>query len=714
MRWVVVATKRNAPLRCSDNVEEDRSILTSQAEPLTPGESIRNILERRLKRRTVLKGVGVVAAAPVLSLLPSLWTPEGVQAAPKGGLGFTPIAGSSADKVIVPEGYQARVLLSWGKALFSGVPDLDTGHLDILLTPQGAELQAKQFGYNCDFNSFFSLFQSHSSRGLLATHHEFTSEELMFPGWPGDDAPVRTDFLRQFPAVVSVMKAAHGVSIVEVIRRDGQWYFKQDSPFNRRITGETPMELTGPAAGHSLLQTAADPSGKKVLGTLNNCAGGKTPWGTLLTCEENFDQYFGHLDGLKKQAEKEGEKRPELKKYAVFHGRLPLPRGLSSRGWELVDKRFDVAEHPTEAFRFGWVVEIDPYHPDSTPKKRTALGRFKREGANVMVAPEGQVAVYSGDDTPFEYIYKFVSDKAYDPQNRAHNLTLLDKGTLYVARFQDDGTGQWLPLVFGQTPLDEDHGFTSQAEVLINTRRAADLVGATPMDRPEDIEANPVNGKIYVPLTNNSWRGAEVNTFNGRRIAGTADAKNPRTPNKWGHIIEMTEHSHDPTALTFSWEIFILCGNPSHPEGKFLTSLTGAEIGPQDTYFGGYPAASQVSPLGSPDNLAFDRLGNLWIATDGRPDALNLSKPINNGLYGVPTAGKNRGWVRQFLSGPQGCEVCGPEFTPDNRTLFVSIQHPGEGGTLRKGVSDWPEGKGRPPRPSVIAITRNDGGRIGS
>ncbi|KFI22184.1 PhoX family protein [Nitrosococcus oceani] len=678
------------------------------------GELFVSILARRLKRRTVLKGAGLVATSPVLAWASSLLALEQVPADSESALQFEAITGSGADQVIVPKGYQAQVLFSWGKALFSGTPDLDLQHLEALLTPQGAALQGKQFGYNCDFNGFFPLSQQNSSqRGLLATNHEFTSEALIFSDWPGYDDPKRADFVRKFPAMVTAMKAAHGVSIAEVIKRNSQWHFTQDSPFNRRITGETPMELTGPAAGHDLLQTAADPSGKKVLGTLNNCAGGKTPWGTLLTCEENFDQYFGNLEGLESLAAKESPNQAKLKEYAALHGRLSPPRELSPRGWELVDKRFDMAENPTEAFRFGWVVEIDPYRPESTPKKRTALGRFKHEGANVVVGPEGRVAVYSGDDTKFEYIYKFVSAEAYDPKDRAHNLTLLDKGTLYVARFKENGSGEWLPLVFGHEPLDKDHGFSSQAEVLINTRQAADLLGATPMDRPEDIEANPVNGKIYAALTNNTLRGLELEMLNGRQIVGSVDDANPRGPNKMGHILEMTEDSDDPAALIFSWEVFILCGNPSDPAAKFLTSLTDSVVGPQDTYFGGYTSAARISPLASPDNLAFDQIGNLWIATDGKTHGLNLTEPINNGLYAVPTAGKERGRVRQFLSGPKGCEVCGPEFTPDNQALFVNIQHPGEGGTLSQPLSDWPGGHGRPPQPSVIVVTKTDGGKVG-
>ena len=596
------------------------------------------------------------------------------------------------------------------RPLFPGIPALETSNPGVLLTEEGARRQQQLFGYNCDFNAYFPLpagSPSESGHGLLAVNHEHTSEELMLPGWPGMRSPHRAQFVRRHPALVSAMKAAHGVSIAEVQLRDDGWTLVQGSLFNRRLTADSLMDFSGPAAGHPLLHTQAHPTGRQVNGTLNNCAGGKTPWGTLLTCEENFDQYFGNHAGLRARAS--SDSGAPLRWYAHFHRRIPLPTGLSPRAWELVDERFNIAAHPTEPFRFGWVVEVDPYAPDSTPKKRTALGRFKHEGATTIVAPDGRVVVYSGDDAHFEYIYKFVTAGRYDPGNRAANTNLLDNGTLYVARFSEDGSGRWLPLVHGRQPLDAAHGFQDQGEVLINARAAADLLGATPMDRPEDIEANPHSGKIYVALTNNPARTGGAKNAQGRIVDAHADRANPREPNRSGHIIEISEASNDHTAERFHWEVFILCGNPR--QHRLLTELDRIPVATTDTYFAGFAQADTLSPIAAPDNIAFDRTGNLWIATDG---ARYAGLDANDGVYAVPTAGMARGHLRQFLSSPRGSEVCGPEFTPDSSTLFVGIQHPGEGGTLRQPVSDWPDRDGRPPRPSVVAIRRKDGGTVGT
>ncbi len=340
-----------------------------------------------------------------------------------------------------------------------------------------------------------------------------------------------------------------------------------------------------------------------------------------------------------------------------------------------------MSREPNEPFRFGWVVEVDPYDPTFVPRKRTALGRFRHEGATVVVARDGRVVVYSGDDARFEYVYKFVSSKPYRPTDRDHNLTLLDEGTLYVAKFHPDGTGEWLPLVFGHGPLTPENGFHSQADVLLNTRGAADLLGATKMDRPEDIEASPVTGTVYVVCTNNT-----------RRTASQVDPANPRPINRHGHVLELFEAGGDHAATHFRWQIFLLCGNPRDP----------------DTYFAGYPK-EKVSPISCPDNIVFDRAGNLWIATDGQPRTLGY----NDALHVVPVAGPERGRVRQFLSGPIGCEICGPEFTPDFRTLFVAIQHPGEGSPLAQTPSRWPDGV-LPPRPSVVAVRHREGSEIGT
>ncbi len=611
------------------------------------------ILVRRMSRRSALKGAAAVA------LVMALGRVETTAASNRGRLAFQAIALNSDDRVTVPDGYDSLVLLRWGDPLASWGPEFR-------LDEQSPERQALQFGYNCDFVGFFPVpaRAGNAQRGLLAVNHEYTNPELMFPGYrPGDPEPWQ----------VAVELEAHGVSIVEISQSGrGGWTYRPGSVYNRRITGTTPCEITGPAAGSDWMRTAGDPSGKTVLGTLNNCAGGKTPWGTLLTCEENFHQYFGNLSSL-----------PKTDPRYALHQRYGIPTGESERCWERFDRRFDVSVTPNEPFRFGWVVEIDPYDPTFVPKKRTALGRFKHEAATVVVNRDGRVVVYSGDDERFEYVYKFVSDRRYDPRNRAANLSLLDSGTLYVARFNDDGTGEWLPLVYGEGPLTEANGFSSQADVLVNTRRAADLLGATKMDRPEDIETNPVNGLVYVVCTNNTRRGWD-------RI----DRANPRGNNRHGHIIELAEAGGDYAATRFTWEIFLLCGDPRNPD---------------DLVFAAGFDPSQISPISCPDNITFDAWGNLWIATDGQPSTFRR----NDGIYAVPTSGEERGHVKMFLSGPRGCEICGPEFAPDYGTLFCAVQHPGEGGTFERPVSSWPDGT--VPRPAVVAVWKPHGDpRIGS
>jgi len=696
------------------------------------GEPFQAIMKRRFDRRNFLKSTaaGVAAASPLLSLLP-----EKAEAAGVDGLRFTPVQGSAADDVVVSPGYGYEVLLRWGDSLFTDTRDLDTASLpdpenSDLFSPGAAGRQARQFGYNCDWLDFFPLpgpFSNNPNRGLLAVNHEFTTNELMYAGWPSfgelfsDDPAEREAALAKIRELVetydtgAIDRAAHGLSIVEIRRGPvrgpfGGWSVEKASRFNRRITGETLMEITGPAAGDDLLKTSADPTGTRVYGTLNNCAGGKTPWGSILTCEENFDQYFGNADNLT------GEKAAE------FHTRIPLPGGQSQRGWEFGDPRFDVANEPNEAFRFGWVVEIDPYNPDFTPKKRTAVGRYKHEGAASILARDGRVVIYSGDDARFEYVYKFVSDGQFNPNDRQANFNLLDNGTLYAAKFNDDGTGEWLALDINDPVLAAE--FNSQAEVLINARRAADLLGATPMDRPEDIEPSQKTGKVYIALTNNTRRTGEAERQQqGRTVSAVADAANPRagtdvggsgsdfTGNPTGHIVEITEDGGDNGATTFSWEIFVLCGNPLDPTAgaRFITNaadLADLPLNPRDTYFAGFADPTKISPIGAPDNLIVDRRGNLWISTDGQRADLELPSPINDGVYAVPTEGPDRGFLRQLVSGPVGAEMASLTLNPNDTALFIDVQHPGEGGTLASPVSDWPDKGGLPPRPSVIVVSK--------
>ena len=623
----------------------------------TAGETFEDVAARGLTRRALVErllGAAFVVHLPRVEAWPIGPGPVGATA-----LAFAPIAGSTEDRLVVAAGHRVDVLLRWGEPVLAGAPAFEPEQ-------QSAAAQAQQFGYNCDFVGFLPLPSSPraSDRGLLVVNHEYTNPELMFAGF---------DLGAQTAEQVAIQLAAQGMSVVEVRRgMNGRWRALADGPFNRRVTATTPCTVTGPAAGTALLRTRDDPSGRLVLGTLANCSAGRTPWGTVLSAEENFHEYFGNLDRLP-----EGDPRLRL------HARYGMSKRESKWRFEQHDRRFDVRREPNEAFRFGWVVELDPYDPTWVPRKRTALGRLHREAANSVVATTGQVVLYSGDDTPFEYVFKFVTRQAWNPIDRTANRDLLDDGVLHVARFDPDGTGHWVPLRAGKGQLVGANGFYSQADVVISPLLAADAVSATRMDRPEDIEISPVDGKVYVALTKNELRGAPDQL--------RTDSSNPRAINKYGHIIEIVEADGNHAATTFAWRIFMLCGDPDDAS----------------TYFAGYPR-DRVSAIACPDNLAFDRAGNLWVATDGQPGAL----AINDGLYAVPTSGPERGYIRRFLSAVPGAEVTGPDFTPDDRSLFLSIQHPGEGSTLAAPTSRWPDGHG-PPRPSVVVITAEDGSPVG-
>ncbi|MEV1052215.1 PhoX family protein [Streptomyces sp. NPDC059017] len=582
------------------------------------------------------------------------------------GLRFTPVEPNTADKVTVPEGYTQNVVIRWGEPILRGAPAFDADR-------QTARAQAGQFGYNNDFLSLLPLREH--GRQVLVANHEYTDEQLMFKGYDAAN-PTREQ--------VEIAWAAHGLSVVVVQeeRRSGKLTPVTRHWLNRRLTATSEFRLTGPAAGSALLKTSADPTGTKVLGTLNNCAGGTTPWGTTLHGEENFNQYFANGT-------------------SATDKRYGLTSGATERKWERFDKRFDAAQEPNESHRFGWVVELDPYDPDSTPRKRTALGRFKHEAAQPRLTRDGRPVVYMGDDERFDYFYKFVSSKRMKKGDsraaRAHNLTLLDEGTLYVAKLtgdspQDidgtgklpndgefDGSGVWIPLATG----DVSHvpGMTAE-EVYVFTRIAGDKVGATKMDRPEDVEPSPRTGRVYVALTNNGDRGK----------AGKpgADEANPRNLNKHGQILELAEHWDDPSSDGFAWRLFLVAGDPEDPA----------------TYFAGYPK-EKVSPISCPDNVAFDPHGNLWISTDG------AQLGSHDGLFGVATTGERRGELKQFLTVPKGAETCGPII--QDRRVIVAVQHPGEvdGATVEKPASVWPDGPGRLVRPSVVAVYRKDGRGIG-
>lgn len=664
--------------RSEEFYEGDRDVVLSTN---GRGETMQEVLARRWSRRGVLgSGIG---AGMVLTLgrhaLARQATPAATpEATPvtesTEGTGFEAIALDQGDEMVVAAGHTAVPFLRWGDPVVAGAPAWD-------IENQSAESQSQQFGYNCDWIGFLPLPLGSDSadHGLLVVNHEYTNPELMFPGYltpnpefdpaeaeANEDYDVPEHLIATSRDIVDTELAAHGLTVIEIRRSaDGRWETVLDSPYNRRITATTQMEVTGPAAGIDLLRTSEDPTGTQVVGTLNNCAGGTTPWGTVLTGEENFQQYFANLAEL-----------PEDDPVRIAHERYGLNEGASDRLWEDYHPRFDLAREPHEPFRFGWIVEFDPYDPTSTPKKRTALGRNKHEGATSVVAPGGQVVFYSGDDERFDYAYKFVTAGSYNPDDRAANADLMDEGTLYVAKFNDDGTGEWIPMTFGEGPLTEENGFGSQGEVLAKTRLAADLLGATKMDRPEDFETNPATGKVYLVCTNNSNRSLDE-----------IDQANPRPNNVAGHIIEITEDGNDHAAETFQWEIFILAGNP-------------AESG---SWYGG---AEGVSPFAAPDNVTFDLDGNIWISTDGMPGNL----PGNDGLFVAPTEGEERGRSRQFFSTVPGAECSGPVFNTDQTALFVSVQHPGEGGTVDDPVSLWPDGAVTA-RPTVVLITSDEPGR---
>ena len=560
-------------LRCCHNRHAQLRFRTSNAKTmnrkLPTAIPFAELLSQRLSRRRFLEAGA--ALTPLALGGGALLQRSEARADGVGTLTFKPVAASNADQLILPPGYTYDVVAKWGDSMFSKVPSLDAGKLasGVLFEPNAATLQRSWFGQNCDAIHFFPL-DARSERGILCVNNEYTDEALMYPGHPGFSGALRGEgraYVRKHPETVNVSIAATGVSVVEVARERGRWRMVKDSRFNRRITADTPMDIQGPARGAALMRTHADPDGKVALGTFGNCAGGETPWGTYLTAEENIQDYYGNYDDLRA--------RRDVDAFIVdSHRYWRMWKAHSLYGWENVHERFDLAQEPNEAFRFGWIVEIDPRDPARRPIKRTALGRFAHEGASPVVAPDGRVAVYMGDDDKFEYVYKFISTGRFDPKNPKTNRDLLDAGVLHVARFDASGRGQWLPLIYdAKGPLNAAAGFRSQADVLIKARAAAHLLGATPMDRPEDIEANPTTGRIYVACTRNDSRTGESTRreYSGRDIDLGTNAATPRGHNDFGHIIEIHEDGDDHTAKEFAWEVFLLAGDPK--KGRLLTSL---------------------------------------------------------------------------------------------------------------------------------------------
>ena len=565
------------------------------------------------------------------------------QAAGASRFPFTPIDIATDYTVHVPQGYNWERLVSWGDPLMSDAAPFDEA--------TGGDLASsdKVFGENTDGMELFE-FQGHQ---LIAVNHEYANPKLNLAANEGGVPASADDVLK--------LQNLQGLAVMEVVESDNGWDVVVDSPFNRRITQNTPMRIAGPAAGHPILQTAADPTGTIVLGTMNNCGAGKTPWGTYLTCEENFNGYFGISGQPENWNRTDGFKR----------------YGVGNKGryaYEAFDPRFDLSQNPNEPNRFGYIVEIDPTDPDSMPVKRSALGRFKHENAEATLAADGRVVVYMGDDERGEFMYKYVSNGVYQPGGPTDGL--LDDGTLYAAKFYDNGTGEWLALTPESTGMDA-------AEILIHTRMAGSAVGATTMDRPEWVAVNPIAVEGYCCLTNNKNRGIKPNA-GGDEIS--VNGPNPREANKYGQIVRWYPEADNHAAVDFTWDLYVMAGNPDVGEGAYKGSenITAGNM------------------FNSPDGMKFDSSGLLWIQTDGNDsnEGEFVGMGNNQMLVGDPVTGE----IARFLTGPKGSEVTGITWSADRRTMFVGIQHP---------AAPFPMGEGKLARSSVIAIKRDDNGLIG-
>jgi secreted PhoX family phosphatase len=657
--------------------QEDRSVNISTVDTLG------DVIQRRFSRRDFLRGSLVVSVmceligSPLVGLA-DVNTSKKSRAlnAVSNRFGFTEIVHGVDENHHIAPGYNADILIRWGDKVLVDAPEFDPYN-------QSTASQLQQFGYNNDFIGYIPLplGSDNSEHGLLCVNHEYTDEEVMFPGLGKYD----NSHSKASRKIVDIEMACHGGSVIEIRKVQGKWYVVKDSHYARRISAyDTEIRIAGPAAGSDRMKTSEDTTGTKVVGTINNCAGGITPWGTYLMAEENFHYYFsGTLEG-----------HPEAYNYARYG--VPNNRFI----WGRYYKRFDINTEPNEPNRFGWIVEVDPLDPKSTPVKRTALGRFKHEGAQCIVNQDGRLVIYSGDDQRFEYLYKFISENKVDADNREANMDLLDKGTLYVARFNDDGSLDWLPLNYQNPVLKNDSSFKSQADVLIETRRAATLLGATPMDRPEDVRPNPINGKVYVMLTNNSKRGKDGKP-------GT-DKANARANNIWGQVVELTPPNGNHAAEHARWDILVQAGDPDHPGASAIWN----------------PATSENGWFACPDNCAVDPQGRLWVTTDQGEKWKNASGTAD-GIWALETEGEGRGTGKMFYRVPIGAEMCGPCFTPDGKSLFVAVQHPATDGTkdfpgfersstFEDPATRWPDFDPKmPPRPSIVVITKEDGGFIG-
>lgn len=553
---------------------------------------------------------------------------------------FEPIGIATDDKIHVPAGYQWKTLVRWGDALFS-----EANHSYSAETGVPVEMSDKVFGENTDGMELFEI----DGKQVLVVNSEYVNPKI--------NLPATSDGTPRSAEEVTLLKNMQGVTVMEIADSGNGYEPVVDSPFNRRITHETPMTMDGPAAGSALVRTNADPEGLSPKGTMNNCGSGKTLWGTFLTCEENFNGYFG--------ATGEYEVTEGFERYGIG--------GEGRYAYEKFDERYDLSKEPNEPHRHGWVTEINPTDPDSTPVKHTALGRFKHENAEMVSANDDRVVVYMGDDERGEFIYRFVSSGTWAEGQSTDGL--LSDGTLYVARFNDDQTGEWLPL----TP--ETTGMPIE-DTLVFSRIAGSKVGATTMDRPEWIAANPLRCEAYCALTNNKNRGVKPNAGGDET---PVSGPNPRETNNYGQIVRWRPEGEDHGSDRFAWDLYVMAGNPA-------------------VYGNDYAGSANITEgnmFNSPDGMAFDSTGMLWIQTDGDDSNEGEFKGQGNNqmLVGNPETGE----IARFLTAPHGAEVTGLCWSSDRKVAFVGIQHPG---------ASWPDGNGKP-RSSVIAVWREDGATVG-
>ncbi|MDX2275067.1 MAG: PhoX family phosphatase [Hyphomonadaceae bacterium] len=668
-------------------------------------------------RRALLGGL---AGLPLLNLA-ACATPSSAGAAP-ATQSFANVPPTNADTVTLPPGYRWQKLIAWGDALFDGMAPFDP---DALTRAE----QERRFGQNNDMLALFPEryafpWPTDQANLILCANNEYVDPALTFPSL----ASARDLSAEQLEALY----AAVGVSVVQVTQRRGAWSARTEpqsaSALNRRITPFSPVRFSGPAAQHRWIAAASakfneaepGPADTVRCGTLANCAGGVTPWGTYLSSEENFGDFFV-LTNV--STEPLVAARTDSA-WLYDAGRFGFPL-YSRSGAPIAPRQFDMSQNPYGPSLYGWVVEIDPYDPSWTPRKRTALGRKKGECATTAIAKDGRVAVYMGDDQIDHFVFKFVSDGVFNPNDRLANRDLLDHGKLYAARLNEDGTGEWIELTVEacnaavqEAPYHAE--FADYGDVVTRAREAATLLGATQMDRPEDVEA-PIDrewrglGSVLVVCTNNR-NDSFQHPGNPRR--GSAQVEHEQQANHAGHILRFDEVDGDHAGTRFTWNVFALAGDPE-PDPAF--TLPGAIAADVSTTIGGQPTFTGAR-FTCPDNICFDSAHNVWIATDGSPAVF---PDCNDAVLVTSTTGAGPRDVKRFLVGPVGAEICGPTLSPDETAFLCAIQHPGDGDVAGASISDlrwrmgqrppstFPDGGESWPRSAVVVVTREDGGKVG-